>query len=82
MRPNSNKWNPSPNYLKGLFEKLRAFNETRSNVCLRIGVPYRTMSDYLNPKCTVQMPYTVQFAIECELKHMEETFAPVEKHLT
>jgi hypothetical protein len=67
MRPNAEKYNPSPEYLSAMFVELRDKGRTRIEVCERIGVPYRTMSDYMNASCPTQAPYSVQFILECEL---------------
>ena len=66
-RPNADRHIPSAGHLLGLFAELRKLGRSKMDVCMRIGVPYRTMSDYTNPLCRTETPYTVQFAIECEL---------------
>lgn len=68
MRPNAALHDPTPEYILGLFAELRSLGRSRKDVCKRIGVPYRTMGDYVNRLCPTDAPYTVQFAIESELE--------------
>lgn len=63
MKPDCSQYNPDAFYLRELIE--RAGHSQRS-AAKQIGVPERTMRDYLNPaKENSKVPYTVQFALEC-----------------
>jgi hypothetical protein len=67
MRPNAEKHNADPVYIGSLLSQLRQLGRATKEVCRHIGVPRRTMSDYTNPLCPTEVPYPVQFTLECEL---------------
>ena len=63
MTPNIKDYNPDPAYLRELIAEA---GETQRGISRLIGVPERTMRDFLNPKKINSVaPYTVQFAFEC-----------------
>lgn len=63
MKPNAANYNPDEAYLRDLIARA---NLTQRGAARLIGVPERTMRDFLNPaKETSKAPYPVQFALEC-----------------
>jgi hypothetical protein len=62
--PTVTAYRPSTLYLKAIFAELRKLGRSRVDVCKQIGVNYRTMNDYLNPKCPTQIDYCTQFALD------------------
>lgn len=61
------RYNPSPEYIRGLFVALKKLGRSRVSVCKQIGVKERTMGDYLNPNLQTVVDYPTQFAIEAVL---------------
>ena len=59
MKPNAEKHNPSPDYLRSLIEGAGISQREASRI---IGINERTMRFYLQGK--YDCPYTVQFALE------------------
>ena len=63
MKPNADLYKRDSLYLRELLERA---GQTQRGAARLIGVPERTMRDYLNPaKENSVAPYTVQFALEC-----------------
>ncbi len=63
MMPNARFYNKDPMYLRYLIDKAGI---TQRKAALLVGVPERTMRDYLNPKKTKSIaPYSVQFCLQC-----------------
>lgn len=67
-RPNAKRHNPSPDSLRAMFHRFRELGRSRKWVCAQIGVPYRTMGDYLNPKCQTSIDYCTLYTIEALLQ--------------
>lgn len=65
--PAVERYNPSPEYIRGLFVALKKLGRSRVSVCKQIGVKVRTMGDYLNPNLPTVVDYPTQFAIESVL---------------
>ncbi len=61
MKPNPEKYNPNPEYLRELVEKSGL---SSSKAAESIGIPSRTFRDYLNDNHKSKAPYPVQFALE------------------
>lgn len=63
MKPDANNYRKDALYLRELIQEAGL---TQRGAAQIIGVPERTMRDYLNPgKAGSVAPYTVQFALEC-----------------
>ena len=63
MMPNAKFYNKDPMYLRELIESAGL---TQRKAALLVGVPERTMRDYLNPKKENSIaPYSVQFCLQC-----------------
>ena len=63
MKPNSEKYNPDPIYLRSLVEQSGLSQRKAAKV---IGVSERVMRNYLslNPNGHAKCPYPVQFCLE------------------
>ena len=67
MTPNAKLYNKDAMYLRQLIETAGL---TQRKAALLVGVPDRTMRDYLNPKKENSVaPYAVQFCLECLASH-------------
>ncbi|MCW7552154.1 hypothetical protein NX722_05735 [Endozoicomonas gorgoniicola] len=63
MKPDCSLYNPDAMYLRDIIEKA---GFSQRGAAKQIGIPERTMRDYLNPaKENSKAPYVVQFALEC-----------------
>ena len=63
MKPDSSRYNPDSDYLRLLLQRA---NQSQRGAAKLIGIPERTMRDFLNKKKTNSVaPYAVQFALEC-----------------
>ena len=63
MTPDARNYRKDTFYFRELIEKAGL---TQRAAALLVGVPERTMRDYLNPKKENSMPpYSVQFCLEC-----------------
>ena len=63
MKPDANKHNPEPAYLRRLIERA---GQSQRGAARLVGVPERTMRDFLSvAKTNSKAPYAVQFALEC-----------------
>ena len=70
MTPNARLYNKDALYLRQLIETAGL---TQHKAALLVGVPERTMRDYLNPKKENSVaPYAVQFCLECLAKNQDE----------
>ena len=61
MRPDATKHNPSPSYLRQL---LRRTGLSQREAAEMIGLPLRTLEDFLSAKCKARADYRTQFALE------------------
>ena len=71
-RPNVDRYKPHALYLLKLFAELRELGRSKADVCRQLGINYRTMSDYTNPKCPTEIDYCTQYAIETVLEWERE----------
>lgn len=64
MKPNSEAYNPDPQYLRMLIEKAGI---SQLEAARLLGIGGNTLRAYLaeGTKTARQAPYTVQFALEC-----------------
>ena len=63
MKPDASSYRKDAFYLRDLIQKAHL---TQRAAALLVGVPERTMRDYLNPKKSSSIaPYSVQFCLEC-----------------
>lgn len=63
MKPNAKLYKKDALYLRELIERAGV---SQRKAALLVGVPERTMRDYLNPKKENSIaPYAVEFALEC-----------------
>ena len=70
MRPDARNYKKDALYLR---ELIKEAGLTQRGAALLIGVPERTMRDYLKVGSTKSVaPYTVQFALECLVKYTSE----------
>jgi hypothetical protein len=67
-QPDAFAHTPDPEYIRSLFKQFSELGRSRISVCAQLGVPYRTMSDYLNPKCRTGIDYCTQYALEALLE--------------
>ena len=74
MKPNSEKYNPDPIYLRSLVEQSGLSQRKAAKV---IGVSERVMRNYLslNPNDHTKCPYPVQYCLEC-LAKIKKTHSP------
>ena len=70
MTPNARHYRKDAQYLRSLIEEAGL---TQRKAALLVGVPERTMRDYLNPKKENSVaPYAVQFCLECLARQAEK----------
>jgi hypothetical protein len=64
MRPDANKHNSDPNYLRSLIKRAQL---SQREAARRIGITERMMRYHLslNSRSYIPAPYSVQFALEC-----------------
>jgi len=61
MRPDPNKYNPDPAYLRKIIKRTGMTQTEIANNCM---FSYRSLLDYLNDNHPSKVPYSVQFCIE------------------
>ena len=70
LKPNAAMHKPSPEYLRGLLDKIpdqTLYTKGRISqrkVAARLGINDRTLRDYLQEPPRTECPYLVQYAIE------------------
>lgn len=71
MKPNADTYNPDPEYLRQLIDKVRDQDlmhdgaPSQQKIARRLGIPPRTFRQYLTAQASHKdAPYSVQFCLE------------------
>lgn len=72
-QPLANKYHqPDAGYARELMSELQSLGRTIKSVCFQIGVPERTMRDYMNPEVPTVWDYRTQYCVEVILEAEKE----------
>ena len=62
--PDATKHRPEALYARAVMSELQSLGRTIKSVCAQVGVPERTMRDYMNPDCPTDWDYRTQYCVE------------------